>query len=89
MEVTKHGGIYYPQIFFFKLKVAKHLMKLLKGFVYRSYYYQRLTHKGSRFTLSSPQKPILGLCPGHTRILKVHKNGIHMQYKAAPRGLAP
>lgn len=56
MEVTKHGGIYYPQMwgffFFSKLKIAKHLIKLLKGFVYRSYYYQRLTHKGNRFTLS-------------------------------------
>lgn len=37
---------------------------------------------------TSPQKPILGLCQGHTRIFKVQKKlGIHMQYKAAKRHL--
>ena len=35
---------------------------------------------------TGPQKPILGLCQGHTRVFKVHKNGIHMLlYKAAKR----
>lgn len=35
---------------------------------------------------TSPQKPISGLCQGHTRIFKVQKKlGIHTRYEAAKR----
>lgn len=82
MEVTKYTGIYCPQ-FFKKLTITKHLNyekalcadnTITKGSNTKPLH---ATHTKKKDYTTSLQKPILGLCQGHTRIFKVQKKTRH------------
>lgn len=90
MEVTEWYVL--PRLFSFKLTITKHLHQAMKRLCLQVILLPKAHTQRKQVYPTSPQKPILGLCQGHTRIFRVYTLGIHTHtvkssQKAFPQSL--